>query len=102
MKDLKIKPLGDRILVLPGGEDKGKSKLNIIIPDTAGKEKSEQGKVVAVGEGRITDSGELIPLRVKKGQTVIFSKYGPDEIKIDGQEYLIISEANILAVIDEK
>lgn len=103
MKDLKIKPLGDRVVVLPeGADEKGKTKFNIIIPDTAGKDRPEQGKVVAVGEGRVTDKGEVVPMRVKKGQTILFAKYGPEEIKIDGQEYLIISEANILAIIDEK
>lgn len=97
-----VRPLADRVLVLPLNEAEkgGKSKSGIIIPDTVNKEKSERGKVVAVGDGRITDDGKVIPLRVKKGETVIFSKYGPDEIKIDDVEYYIISESNILAIID--
>lgn len=96
-----IKPLGDRVLVEPLEKDeKGKTKSGIIIPETVSKERGEQGKVLAVGEGRRGDDGKLIPLSVKKGQTIIFSKYGPDEIKIDDQEYFIISEANILAVVE--
>ncbi len=101
-KKTSIKPLGDRILVQPLSEsDKaGKTASGIIIPDTASKEKSEQGKVIAVGPGKINDQGKLVPVAVKKGQIVLFSKYGPDEIKVDGQEYLVVSEANILAVIE--
>ncbi|MEI6494846.1 MAG: co-chaperone GroES [bacterium] len=77
-----------------------KTKSGIIIPDTINKERPEQGVVIAVGEGRVTDDGKLIPVKVKKGQIVIFAKYGPEEIKIDEKEYLIVSESNILAVID--
>src|SRR3989338_6037699 len=95
---VRIKPLGDRVLILPlSSEDRqGKPKSGIIIPDTVNKERPEEGKVIACGEGKMTDSGTLIPLRVKKGDRVIFSKYGPDEIKVDGTEYLIVSESNIL------
>ena len=100
MSKINIKPLGDRVLVEPLDNESEKTKSGIIIPDTVSKEKSEQGRVVAVGEGRRNDEGKLIPLAVKKGQKVIFSKYGPDEVKIDGKEYFIISEANILAVIE--
>ena len=102
MKKINITPLGDRVLVLPLNEEEkgGKTKSGIIIPDTVSKEKSEQGKVVAVGEGKLNEAGKRVPLTVKKGQTVIFSKYGPDEIKVDGVEYFIISESNILAIID--
>lgn len=101
-KEVKIRPLADRVLVRLFGEAdrEGKSKSGIIIPDTVDKERGEQGEVIAVGPGRTTDEGKLIPLSVKAGQKVIFSKYGPDEIKIDGQEYFIISESNILAVIE--
>lgn len=97
---INIKPLGDRVLVEPLDNEGEKTKSGIIIPDTVSKEKSEQGKVVAVGEGRRNDDGKLIPLTVKKGQKVIFSKYGPDEVKIGDKEYFIISEANILAIIE--
>lgn len=98
-----IRPLGDRVLILPLGEEdkQGKTKSGIIIPDTVNKERPEEGKVIACGEGKLTDDGTLIPLKVKKGDRVIFSKYGPDEIKIDGEEYLIVSESNILAIIED-
>lgn len=97
---MKIKPLGDRVLVEPLGVDDKKTAGGIIIPETVSKERGEQGKVIAVGEGKRGDDGKLIPLTVKKGDKIIFSKYGPDEIKVDGKEYFIISEANILAVIE--
>jgi chaperonin GroES len=81
-------------------DEKGKTKSGIIIPETVSKERGEQGKVLAVGEGRRGDDGKLIPVAVKKGQKIIFSKYGPDEIKIDDKEYFIISESHILAVVE--
>ena len=93
-----IIPLGDRVLVKPMEKEK-KTKSGIIIPDTVDKERPEMGKVIAVGEGKMTDEGKVIPPRVKVGQTVLFAKYGPDEIKIDDEEYLIVSESNILAII---
>ncbi|MCC6290839.1 co-chaperone GroES [Candidatus Nomurabacteria bacterium] len=96
----KIKPLGDRVLVELIDDSTKKTKSGIITPDTVNKERGEQGKVVAVGEGRRTDDGKLIPVAVKKGQQIIFSKYGPDEVKIDGKEYYIISESNILAIVE--
>jgi len=98
----KINPLGDRVLVEPvSTKDSGaKTKSGIIIPDTVDKEKPEQGTIVAVGAGRIGDDGNIIPMTVKKGQKVIFSKYGPDEVKIDDKEYYILSESNILAIIE--
>lgn len=95
-----IMPLGDRVLIKPFSEGEGKkSKSGIILPETIGKEKPERGKVVAIGPGRLNDEGKIVPLKVKVGQTVIFSKYSPDEIKIDGEEYFILREENILAVI---
>lgn len=95
----KIIPLGDRVL-LKVSEDKNQSKTasGIFIPDTVDKEKPEQGKVIAVGEGKYID-GKLIPLNVKVGDTVVFSKYGYDEIKVGEEEFLIIKEDNILAII---
>ena len=100
MSKLAIKPLGDRVLVEPIAAEKGSKKSAIIMPETIDKERPEQGKVVAVGDGWYTEDGDLIPLRVKKGQTVLFSKYGPDEIKHDGKEYFVIKESNILAIIE--
>lgn len=95
-----IKPLGDRVLVTPKDpKDEMLSKSGIIIPDSADKEKPHQGKVIAVGPGKY-DDGVLVPMTVKVGDNVIFSKYSPDEIKIDDKEYFLISESNILAVIE--
>lgn len=94
----KIIPLGDRVLVRALVADT-KTKSGIIIPDTASKERPERGTVVAVGTGRTTDTGAVIHPQVKVGDEILFSKYGPDEIKIDGEEYFILSESNILAII---
>jgi chaperonin GroES len=96
-----VRPLGDRVLVEPlAANEGGATKSGIIIPETVSKERPEQGVIVAAGPGRLTDQGKLIPLKVKPGQKIIFSKYGPDEIKIKDKEYFIISESNILAIID--
>ncbi|MBI2610160.1 co-chaperone GroES [Candidatus Giovannonibacteria bacterium] len=97
-----LKPLGDRVLIEPLSPDEkaGKTKSGIVIPDTAEKERPEQGKIIAVGEGRRTDEGKLIPITLKKGQKVLFTKYGPSEIKVDGKEYLIAKEEDILAIIE--
>ncbi len=91
--------MGDRVLLEPVAEDT-KTKSGIVIPDTAEKERPEKGKVVAVGEGKRREDGGLIPMSVKKGQTVLFSKYGPSEIKVDGKEYLIAKEDDILAILE--
>jgi chaperonin GroES len=97
-KTINIKPLGDRVLVKPEEAEATKTPGGIIIPDTASKEKPERGEVIAVGEGK-REKGELIAPRVKVGDTVMFSKYGYDEVKIDDEEYYIVSENNILAII---
>lgn len=90
-------PLADRVLVRPLPKEEVTAS-GIIIPDTVSKEKPEQGTVVAVGEGKY-DDGKLIPLRVKVGDVVVFSKYGYDEVKLDGEEYFILREDSLLAVI---
>jgi chaperonin GroES len=95
---MKIKPLGDRIL-LKRIEEEDKSKGGIIIPDTA-KEKPQEGKVVAVGKGRMLDDGKLVPLEVKKGDRVLFGKYSGTEVKVVGEEHLIVREDDILGVIE--
>ncbi|PIR69227.1 MAG: co-chaperone GroES [Candidatus Niyogibacteria bacterium CG10_big_fil_rev_8_21_14_0_10_46_36] len=97
-----ITPLGDRVLLEPLSKDEleGKTASGIVIPDTAEKERPEQGKVVAVGAGRMTKDGKRIPVSLKKGQRVLFSKYGPTEIKISGKEYLIVKEEDILGIIE--
>ena len=100
-KKTSIKPFGDRILVRPFTEEELKGEKNhygIIIPDTVSKEKSAQGKVLAVGEGRWED-GRLIPMRVHVGDVVVFSKYGYDEVEQDGEELYLLKEENILAII---
>jgi chaperonin GroES len=95
---MKVRPLHDRIVVQR--IDEGEQKVGgIIIPDTA-KEKPQQGKVVAVGNGKIKDDGARIPLDVKPGNTILFGKYSGQEIKLDGEEYLIMREDEVLAVLD--
>ncbi len=97
---MKVRPLNDRILVrrLEEGEQK---VGGIIIPDTA-KEKPQQGKVVAVGTGKIKEDGARIPLDVKEGDTILFGKYSGQEIKLDGEEFLIMREDEVLAVLAGK
>jgi len=94
---MEIKPLGDRVLLKPMEEEE-KTKSGIVIPDTA-KEKPQKGKVLAVGTGRILDNGTRVPLEVQVGDIVVFSKYAGTEVKVDGEEYLIVSERDILAVV---
>jgi chaperonin GroES len=95
---MNVKPLGDRVLVHPLEQEEVK-KGGIIIPDTA-KEKPQEGKVVAVGPGKKDDNGKIIHLDVKKGDRVLYSKYGGTEIKIDGKDYLIMREDDILGVLE--
>jgi chaperonin GroES len=96
----KITPLGDRILLKPFTQDEMNTTASgIIIPDTVSKEKPEQGKVIAVGEGKLTESGKRIPVGVKVGDKVVFSRYGYEEVKYEGVEYYILKEENILAII---
>ena len=102
MSELKIKPLADRVVVRPlTDEEAGNvSASGIIIPDTAKKDKPEQGVVMAVGNGKWDEDGEKrIPLEVKVGDKVMFSKYGYDEVKLGDQEYYVVSESSILAIL---
>jgi chaperonin GroES len=94
---MKIKPLADRIVIKPLEEAQQK-KGSIIIPDTA-KEKPQQGKIMEVGPGRITDEGKRINMEVKKGDKVLYGKYSGTEVTIDGEEYLILRESDVLAVM---
>lgn len=97
-----IEPLNDRILLKPLTEEEmSTTKSGIIIPDTVSKEKPEQGTVIAVGEGR-WENGKRIPVSVKVGDRVVFSRYGYDEVKLDGVEYYCLKEENILAIINTK
>ena len=95
---MKLRPLNDRILVKRVAEE-DKTKGGIIIPDTA-KEKPAEGKVVAVGNGRMDDNGKRIPLEIKKDDRILFGKYGGQEIKVEGEEYLIMREDEVLCVIE--
>jgi chaperonin GroES len=96
---MKLKPLGDRVILEPLTEEK-KSKGGIILPETIDKERPEKGRVIAVGEGKIDENGRRIKMNVKKGDIVLFTKYGPNEVKIDGKEYLIAKEEDILAILE--
>lgn len=96
---MNIKPLSDHILIEPIKEQE-KTKAGILLPDTAEKERPEQGRVIAVGPGRKTSSGKIVPMGINPGQKVLFTKYGPNEIKIGDKEYLIAKEEDILAIIE--
>ncbi len=93
-----VTPLGDRVLISPIVPESVTS-FGLIIPETAEKEKPETGVVVAVGPGKIGDDNMLIPVNVSVGDRVMFNKYGYDEVKVDGKEYYIVSESNILAIL---
>ena len=96
---MKIRPLHDRVLVRRLEEQIETTKGGIIIPDTA-KEKPHQGKVIAAGKGKVTEDGKVLPLDVKEGDTILFGKYAGSEIKIDGEEHLIMREDDILGVVE--
>jgi chaperonin GroES len=95
---MKLKPLGDRVLV-QAIETKEAMKGGIIIPDTA-KEKPMEGKVISVGKGKIADDGKLVPMDVKAGDTILYGKYSGTEVKIEGVEYLIMHQDDILGVLE--
>lgn len=96
---MNIKPLSDHILIEPIKQEE-KTKTGIFLPETAEKERPEQGKVLGVGPGKKNKDGSYIPLEVKPGDRVLFTKYGPSEIKIDEKEFLIAKEEDILAIIE--
>jgi len=95
---MKIRPLHDRLIV-KRLEEEEKTKGGIIIPDTA-KEKPIEGKVIAVGQGRMNKDGKKVPMDVKKGDRILFAKYGGTEVKIDGEKHLMMREDDVLAVIE--
>ncbi len=97
---MKIRPLQDRVIVVRVQEEE-KTKGGIIIPDTA-KEKPQEGKVIAVGKGKVNDAGKLVPLDVKAGDRILFGKYSGTEVKVDGEEHLIMREDDILGVLEGK
>jgi chaperonin GroES len=95
---MKYRPLGDRLLVKPNPSEE-KTKSGIVLPDSA-KEKPQEGKVIAAGKGAIDEKGNKIPMEVKVGDVVLYSKYSGTEVKIDGQEHLIIKESDVLAIVE--
>ena len=97
---MKIKPLSNHILIEPSKKE-AKTKSGILLPDTADKERPESGKIIAVGPGRKTTMGKVVPMDVKVGDEVLFTKYGPNEIKVEDKEYLIAKEEDILAIIEK-
>jgi chaperonin GroES len=97
-KEAKVRPLGDKVL-LRRLEAMEKSKGGIVIPDTA-KEKPREGKVVAVGTGRRLDDGSLVPFQVKKGDRVLFSSYAGTEVKLEGEDFVIMGEDDVLAILE--
>ena len=97
---MKINPLGDRVVIEPLKQTEAQTKSGLYLPETLDKERPEQGKVVAVGPGKLNESGDRITPSIKKGDTVLFTKYGPHEVKVDDKEYLIAKEDDILAILD--
>lgn len=95
---LNVKPLGGRILVKPLEEEEV-TESGLIIPDTAEKEKPQQGEVVALGTGKVTEDGKVLKFYLKVGDRILFKKYSPDEIEVGGDEYLVMEEDDVLAVI---
>ena len=95
---MKIRPLQDRVIVKRIAEEE-KTEGGIIIPDTA-KEKPQEGKVIAVGKGKVNDDGKVIPLQLRAGDKILFGKYSGSEIKIDGEEHLIMREDEVLGVLE--
>jgi len=96
---MKLKPLYDHVIIKAINEDEV-TKAGIVLPDTVDKEKPEKGEVIAIGPGKLLENGQRAAMGVKVGDKVMFKKYSPDEIKVDGKEYLIISESDIIAIIE--
>lgn len=96
---MKLKPLSDNIVVKPLAKEE-KTSSGIIIPETVGKEKPEQGEVIAIGAGKLDADGKRMPIDIKIGDKVIFKKYSPDEFKIDGENLLILSASDVMAIIE--
>lgn len=96
---MEFKPLSNHLFIEPIEEEKI-TKSGIVLPETAEKEKPIQGKIIAVGPGKLNEKGERIPMSVKVGDIVLFKKYGPDEVELDGKKYLVGDEDDILAIIE--
>lgn len=100
MKKMKIKPLYDKVVIKPLDEE-AVTASGIVLPETVDKEKPMQGEVVAVGSGKRGENGQVMPLTVKVGDKVLFTKYAPDEVEIDKEEYLVIEEEKILGIVKD-
>jgi len=96
---MNLRPLGDRVIVKAMAKEEV-TKSGIILPDTVDKERPEQGEVIAVGPGKILESGSRLPMNLKVGDKILFKKYSPDEVKVDGTEYLVIAESDVMAVVE--
>lgn len=96
---MNLTPLGDNIVVKAISQEET-TKSGIILPDTIDKEKPEQGEVIAVGPGKILDSGQRAPMEVKVGNKILFKKYGPDEFKVDNEEVLVLSQSDVIAILE--
>jgi len=96
---MKLKPLSNHVIVKAAAQEE-MTKSGIFLPGTADKERPEKGEVIAVGPGKVMTSGQLAPMNVVVGNQIVFKKYSPDEIKIDGEDYLILSEDDIVAIIE--
>ena len=96
---MNIKPLHSNVILKPAKLEE-MTKSGIVLPDTVDKERPEKGEVIAVGDGKVLENGQKSPMSLKPGDIVIFKKYSPDEIKVDGEEYLVIAESDIMAVIN--
>ncbi len=96
---MSVKPLGDHVIVKPIREDE-KTASGIVLPDTVEKERPEKGEVIAMGQGKLLENGTRAAMQIKVGDKVMFKKYSPDEIKVNGEEMLVISESDIIAVLE--
>jgi len=96
---MKLQPLHDQVIIKPLTAEE-KTKSGIILPDTINKDRPEQGEVIAVGPGRLLDNGQRAPMSVKVGEKVVFKKYSTEDLKLDGQEYVVVAERDILAIIN--
>ncbi|MBP7134068.1 co-chaperone GroES [Patescibacteria group bacterium] len=96
---MNLRPLGDRLVIKAIAKDE-MTKSGLVLPDTASKERPQEGEVIAVGPGKMSENGTLIAMTVKIGDKVLFKKYAPDEFKFDGEEYLVLSEQDLLAVVE--
>jgi chaperonin GroES len=94
-----LKPLNDNVVIKPNSKEE-KTASGIILPDTVSKEKPEQGEVIAAGPGKMSETGTRLPMSVKAGDKVLFTKYSPNEIKVDDQDYLVLGESDVLAIVE--